>query len=155
MPAKTERSTEWDLHPGLAFLVCILSGALLDWLRPWPPWPAVARFGAGGPLLALGLTLAAWGILTLRGARTPIEPGMTPTRLVIGGPYRISRNPLYLAQLLFLAGLGLLAFPWLLPIGVVQGVLLDRLVIPAEERRLAEAFGTAFEAFRAEVRRWI
>lgn len=143
------------LHPGLAFLACILAGAGLDPFLPGPSWPGAVRVGAGAPILTAGLALAGWGILTLWRARTPIEPGRTPTCLVVSGPYRFSRNPLYLAQLLFLCGLGLLAFPWMLPLAALQAVLLDRLVISREERRLAEAFGEDFRRYRAKVRRWL
>jgi protein-S-isoprenylcysteine O-methyltransferase Ste14 len=146
-----------SLHPGAAFLVCILTGILLDRVLAFPgsPWPFAVRLGAGAPALTLALLLAAWGFFTLRSAGTPIEPGKIPVCLVVVGPYRITRNPLYLAQLLFLGGLGFLAFPWLLPLAVLQGILLDRLVIRGEEQRLAEAFGDPFDQYRARVRRWL
>ncbi|MFN8010842.1 MAG: methyltransferase [Holophagaceae bacterium] len=91
----------------------------------------------------------------LRRARTPVEPGHVPSALVTSGPYRFTHNPLYLGQLLFLLGLGLAAFPWLLPGAVLQALLLDRLVIPSEEARIAAHFGDGFAAYRARVRRWI
>jgi protein-S-isoprenylcysteine O-methyltransferase Ste14 len=84
-----------------------------------------------------------------------VEPGHVPTALVTEGPYRFTRNPLYLGQLLFLLGLGITAFPWLLLGAGVQALLLDRVVIPPEERRIAEHFGAAYEAYRHRVRRWI
>jgi protein-S-isoprenylcysteine O-methyltransferase Ste14 len=109
----------------------------------------------GLALIALALALVLWGAFTLRRARTPIEPGHVPTSLVTAGPYRLTRNPLYLGQLLFLAGLGLAVFPWLLAGALLQGLLLDRIVIPSEERRIADHFGEAFEAYRRRVRRWV
>lgn len=144
-------------HPALGLLLCLLAGIGLEWLRPIPgtPWPAALRLGFGLPLLALSLGLAAWGLASLRAARTPFEPGHRPAALVVTGPFRFSRNPLYLAQLLLLAGLGLAAFPWLLPLAVLQALLLDRVAIPREERVLAELFGEGFGAYRARVRRWI
>ena len=145
-------------HPALAFLCVLCAGIGLDFWRS-PAWlsalPAGLRIGAGLGLGGSAVLLAAWGILHLRRARTPVEPGHVPSALVTSGPYRFTRNPLYLGQLLFLLGLGLAAFPWLLPGAAVQALLLDRLVIPSEEARIAARFGEAFEAYRARVRRWI
>ncbi len=144
-------------HPALGFLLCLLAGLGLDWGWPWrgTPWPRPLRLGLGLPPLALSLVLVGTALQRMRTARTPVEPGRAPRALVTDGPYRFSRNPLYLAQLLFLAGLGALGFPWLLPIAVVQFVLLDRLAIPREERALEELFGESYEGYRNRVRRWI
>jgi protein-S-isoprenylcysteine O-methyltransferase Ste14 len=146
------------LHPALSFLVVLLLGIVLErWAAPpWAGWPPPAtKLVVGLALVALALALVVWGALTLRRARTPIEPGHVPTSLVTAGPYRLTRNPLYLGQLLFLAGLGLAVFPWLLAGALLQGLLLDRIVIPSEERRIADHFGEAFEAYRRRVRRWV
>jgi protein-S-isoprenylcysteine O-methyltransferase Ste14 len=146
------------LHPALAFLVVLLLGIVLGrWAAPpWAGWPPPATMLVVGlALIALALALVLWGAFTLRRARTPIEPGHVPTSLVTAGPYRLTRNPLYLGQLLFLAGLGLAVFPWLLAGALLQGLLLDRIVIPSEERRIADHFGEAFEAYRRRVRRWV
>lgn len=145
-------------HPALAFLLVLGAGIGLE---PWAPaawleaWPLLLRHALGGALAAAAVVLVVWGVLNLRRARTPVEPGHVPTALVTSGPYRFTRNPLYLGQLLFLLGLGLAAFPWLLPGAVVQALLLDRLVVPAEEARIAAHFGEAFATYRARVRRWI
>lgn len=141
-------------HPALGFLAGLLAGLFLDHRLPLPgtPWPLALRLAGTLPMLA-SLGLGGWGIATLRRARTPIEPGRVPACLVTAGPFRFSRNPLYLAQLLFLTGLGLLAFPWLLPFAALQSVLLDRLVIPREERLLAACFGEAYGSYRKRVRR--
>lgn len=144
-------------HPALGLLLGLLAGIGLDFLRPLPgtPWPLGPRLALGLPPLLLSLALAGWGLAALRAARTTVEPGYTPSALVVAGPFRFSRNPLYLAQILLLAGLGLAAFPWLLPIAALQCLLLDRVAIPREERALAETFGEDFAAYRARVRRWI
>lgn len=145
-------------HPALSFFCILCAGFSLDYWRS-PAWPASLpaglRVGCGLALALAAVLLVAWGILHLRRARTPVEPGHVPSALVISGPYRFTRNPLYLGQLLFLAGLGLAAFPWLLPGAALQALLLDRLVIPAEEARIAARFGEDFEAYRRKVPRWI
>jgi protein-S-isoprenylcysteine O-methyltransferase Ste14 len=139
------------LHPALAFLCVLLAGIGLErW--PGPPFAVPGRplpQVAGAALAVLALALAAWGFLALRRAHTPVEPGHTPRSLVTDGPYRFTRNPLYLGQLLLLLGLGLAAFPWLL-VGVAVQALL-----PAEEARIAAGFGVVFEEYRNSVRRWL
>ena len=144
-------------HPALGLLLGLLAGVGLDFLRPLPgtPWSLDLRLGFGLPPLLVSLALAGWGLFSLRAARTPFEPGHTPRALVVAGPFRFSRNPLYLAQILLLAGLGLTAFPWLLPIAVLQFLLLDRVAIPREEQALAATFGEDFASYCASVRRWI
>ena len=153
----TEGRFRVGYHPALGLLLGLLAGIGLDYLRPLPstPWPLGLRLAFGLPPLLLSLALAGWGLVAVRAARTPFEPGHTPRALVVAGPFRFSRNPLYLAQILLLAGLGQAAFPWLLPIAVLQALLLDRLAIPREEQALAETFGEDFAAYRARVRRWI
>jgi protein-S-isoprenylcysteine O-methyltransferase Ste14 len=146
-----------SLHPALSFLAVILAGLGLE---RWPGPPFALPGGpwtrcAGAVVAALAVALVAWGFLALRRHRTPVEPGHMPTSLVTDGPYRFTRNPLYLGQLLFLAGLGFAAFGWLLIGALLQGLLLDRLVIPAEEARIAAGFGEAFADYKRRVRRWL
>lgn len=144
-------------HAALGLLLGLLAGIALDVLAPVPgtPWPLGWRLALGLPPLLLSLALGGWGLAVLRAARTPFEPGHAPAALVVAGPFRYSRNPLYLAQILLLSGLGLGAFPWLLAIAPLQFLLLDRIAIPREEQALAAVFGEAFAAYRARVRRWI
>lgn len=112
---------------------------------------------AGGWLLALsGLALAAWGLVTFFRSRTAIMPNRPATRVVSSGPYRFSRNPMYVGLTALYAGLALtfdVAWPLvLLPLALVA---LQRLVIRREERYLSAAFGAEYDAYRARVRRWL
>lgn len=145
-------------HPALAFLTVLIAGlALGRWVPVEHPGlaPAWVRIGGGLLLVKVAVGLVVAGIVVLHRAATAIEPGRTPTSLVTAGPYRFSRNPMYLGQILFLLGLGFAYSPWLVGLALVQGLLLDRLVIPPEEARIEARFGEAFQAYRAKVRRWI
>lgn len=145
-------------HPAFAFLIVLCSGMGLEYWKPvlWlDRIPPMLRRSGGAVLAVAAVALVAWGIATLLAARTPVEPGHVPSVLVTSGPYRYTRNPLYLGQLLFLLGLGFAAFPWLLPGAVIQALLLDRLVIPSEERRIAGHFGDAWAGYARRVRRWL
>ncbi len=116
-----------------------------------PPLP-----GFGGMVLFLGLGLIGWAVLALVRAGNDPRPDRPDVAMVEGGPYRFSRNPIYLGFLLGAAGIalnyGTLWF-WL-GVAVLHG-LLDRLVIAREEAYLAERFGAAYGAYRQRVRRWM
>jgi len=110
----------------------------------------------GTALIAAGLLLMAGAVAVMVAARTTPIPHQAPAALVTGGPFRVSRNPIYLGDALVLTG----AIAWT---GAVWGVILvplfvaivTRRFIHAEEDRLAAAFGDAFHAWAARTRRWI
>ena len=105
-------------------------------------------------VLSLVLAVASMGHLLLR--RTSIDPAGQPSRLVTGGVYALSRNPAYLSLVLLHAGLALiLAAPVALVMLLPLLVVVDRMVIPFEERMLSRRFGAEFDAYRRRVRRWL
>lgn len=110
----------------------------------------------GRVLIALGLALAIWAALAFKAASTTIVPKERPEALVETGPYRYSRNPIYLADLVILAGWCLtldqpLALALLLPF---WWVLQTRFILP-EEQILEEDLGAPYIAYKARIRRWI
>lgn len=111
---------------------------------------------AGGVLIALGLALIGWAALWFRRKRTPIEPHHAPTALIVEGPYRLGRNPIYLALVLIAVGYGLRqpSVLALLPPPALWWVL-DRRFARIEEDRLRAAFGAAAEPFLRGTRRWL
>lgn len=150
-------------HPGvvapppLIFLTPLLLGLALRWAPvPAPALDLRLRLGVGLPLVVAGAALGVWGLATMRRARTPAEPWKTPRALVTDGPFARTRNPLYVAMALIVAGLALaldalLALPLLVPALLVvrQGVVLR------EERYLERKFGDEYRAYCARVRRWL
>jgi protein-S-isoprenylcysteine O-methyltransferase Ste14 len=122
--------------------------------------PLVQAFGpllrAAGVVLMLGAAgLILWSALWFWRKRTTIEPHHPPTALIVEGPYRLSRNPIYLALLGILTGyvmvLGTLG-PALLPVAFAH-VLTRRFIAP-EEKTLRRIFGAEAEAYLARTRRW-
>lgn len=103
-----------------------------------------------------GLGLAAWSALWFRNKRTRIEPRQTPTALIVEGPYRFSRNPIYLGLVLILLGLALRtgALSALLP-ALLLPVVLQRRFILGEEAALRRAFGADADAFLERTPRWL
>ena len=132
--------------------VWLVAFMVLVWfLRHAAGWPWI-----GGAIMALGLGLAVWAALVFARARTTIVPREEPSALVTAGPYRFSRNPIYLADCVVLAGwcIAIGAFA-ALPLAVALAAVLDRLFIRPEERMLEEKLGAPFRAYRARVRRWL
>jgi protein-S-isoprenylcysteine O-methyltransferase Ste14 len=88
--------------------------------------------------------------------RTTIIPHGEPVRLVTDGPFRFTRNPMYVSLNLAYVGILLvLSTLWPLVLLPIPFLFLNQLVIPYEERRLAEIFGSAYSGYSARVRRWI
>ena len=131
-----------------------LAGWMIGRLAPHGPgWLA----DAGLPVVLAGAALMAWAGLTLVRARTTVDPHGQPSRLVTTGPFRLSRNPIYLADALILAGLCLAFRAPLAAPPLVAGfvAVISVRFIPHEERRLARAFPAAFAAYRLRTRRWL
>lgn len=111
---------------------------------------------AGWALVALALGLVVWAALAFRRAGTSIVPREPPSALVESGPYRWSRNPIYLADLMILAGAALiLGAPLALVLLVPFREALLRLFILPEEAMLERDLGQPYRDYSARVRRWL
>jgi protein-S-isoprenylcysteine O-methyltransferase Ste14 len=132
---------------GMIALNRLLRGAIV--LTGWWRWAGLAP-------LAGGLILGGMAVRLFGKHETTIKPGDTATYLLTTGPYRWSRNPIYLGMALVLVGvaamLGSLT-PWLLVPAFVW--LIHRNVIPVEETMMTAAFGTEYGEYCAGVRRWL
>jgi protein-S-isoprenylcysteine O-methyltransferase Ste14 len=149
-------------NPGVITFPPLLSGGtlvvglILHWLFPRHPFPPGPARLAGVLLTAVGLLLTAWGASTMRRAGTNINPAEPSLALVTDGPFRWSRNPLYLANVILYIGITLLVnalWPFLLLIPMI--VLFEWGVIRREERYLLAKFGEPYRAYCARVRRWL
>ena len=134
----------------------MLLGALLDWLHPIPLLPPAAARVLGATLFVLGAALGFSAQRALRRAGTNISPGEPTLALVTDGPYRRTRNPLYLAGLGVYLGValfinGLAPFLLLVPLAVI----LHWGIVLREERYLTTKFGETYRAYQAQVRRWL
>jgi protein-S-isoprenylcysteine O-methyltransferase Ste14 len=111
---------------------------------------------AGIFIVALGVLVAFSALRLFRDSSTTTVPFETPARFVTSGPYRVSRNPMYLGlTLIYLGVAGTQGQVWpLILLPVLLGYL-DRVVIPVEERSLLQVFGDEYRQYRARVRRWL
>ena len=135
----------------------IALGLLVDLIVGLPRYSSLLSNSFGAVLIAGGLYLEgrATYVLWTLGGGTP-NPAEPPKRLVTEGPYRFSRNPLYIARLLFLWGASL----GLGSVGVLSASLLLVLglhfvLLPREEGRLETRFGDSYDEYRRQVPRWL
>ena len=142
--------------PPLIFGAAILLGALLQRLAPLPFLPDGLARSLGVGVSALGVFLFVWAVVTMTRARTPVPTRRATKRIVTHGPYRFTRNPIYLAFSLIQIGLAC-AYDavWVLITLALALVVMNAGVISREERYLTRRFGKTYTDYRARVRRWI
>jgi protein-S-isoprenylcysteine O-methyltransferase Ste14 len=124
------------IRPPLAWGLAVMAGLALDWLVPLPFIPADLPAGwLGAMVFALALALVAWAIVTMTGAGSNVPTNRPTTIIVESGPYRFTRNPIYLGMFLGLAGLAV-AFDtlWLLMALVPFALVIRYGVVALEER---------------------
>jgi protein-S-isoprenylcysteine O-methyltransferase Ste14 len=149
-----------DHGPGIRIPPPVLVAGLLAvaWgLRqvvPVPIGPPLPGFGA--LVIFAALALIGWAVLVMVRAGVDPRPDKPDAAMVEAGPFRFSRNPIYLGFLLMVAGFALRwgdLWGWVAL--AAAHLVLDRLVVAKEEAYLATRFGAAYEAYRARVRRWV
>jgi protein-S-isoprenylcysteine O-methyltransferase Ste14 len=144
------------VRPPLVYLCSIALGLLIQLAAPVRLVPP----GIGAPvgsLVTLGaIALFLVSLRTLRAARTSVR-GNRPTRTIVRqGPYRFTRNPIYLAFSLLQIGVALLANSvWLLVTLIPAVALMSLVVIPKEEQYLTARFPEEYPSYTRAVRRWL
>jgi protein-S-isoprenylcysteine O-methyltransferase Ste14 len=145
------------IPPPLLYAVPLGVGALLQRLVPIAILPRSVETVAGGWLLfALGIALFAAALLNFHRARTSLIPVKPTTAIVESGPYRLTRNPMYVSMTLVYLGVTLwIDSAWPLVFLPIILFTVQRAVIAREERYLEAKFGEAYRGYKARVRRWI
>lgn len=145
------------IRPPLAWALAVLAGLAMQWVVSLPFMPAPVPAGwVGGMVFVLALALIAWAIATITRAGSNVPTSMPTTAIVEAGPYRFTRNPIYLGMFLGLVGLAI-AFDslWLLAMLVLFALVIRYGVVAREEAYLERKFGDAYRHYRARVRRWL
>jgi protein-S-isoprenylcysteine O-methyltransferase Ste14 len=145
------------IRPTIAWPLAVFAALALQWLKPLPFMPAAVATGfVGGAVFAIALALAAWAIATLTRAGSNVPTGTPTTTIVDAGPYRFTRNPVYLGMIVGLIGLAI-AFDSLWPlVALMPFALVIRYgVVAREEAYLERKFGDAYRHYRSRVRRWL
>jgi protein-S-isoprenylcysteine O-methyltransferase Ste14 len=150
---------EVAIKPPLLFLGALALGSLITVFVPIGPGlaqPNGLGFLVGIVFVALGLTLAIFSARAFHRAGTNVVPGQPATALVTTGPYKVTRNPIYIGFVLVYFGLSLvLTSLWILILIVPVLMILQRGVVLPEEAYLEHKFGDAYRRYQARVPRWL
>ncbi len=160
LPQKPLTRSPWMLiPPPLLFVLVFMLGLLLNRLYPLPLLPAslaTLTRGLGLVLVVVGIALAPGCVALFARRRTTIIPHARPHALVTDGPYRVTRNPMYVGlALIYLGAAALVNTVWPVPFLALPLWVLHTRVIPFEERSMAQVFGSEYAAYAARVRRWL
>jgi protein-S-isoprenylcysteine O-methyltransferase Ste14 len=142
--------------PPLLYGLALAVGFLVQWIAPRPIVSSNTGYWIGGVLLASGVFLAIWGRRVMERAGTNVNPTLPSTALVATGPFRFSRNPLYVALTFIYVGLALLANAlWVLVLIVPVLLIMHYGVVRREERYLEARFADGYREYRSRVRRYL
>ncbi len=138
------------------FIILLILSVLLNFVFPVPVFLSPPATYSGFLIIGFGLVMAFWSRSLFLKNATTLQPSEEPTSLVTSGPFRISRNPIYLGMASILLGVAVLsgtlvtlAFP------IIFIALIEFFIIPGEERKMEKIFGEPYREYKKSVRRWI
>jgi protein-S-isoprenylcysteine O-methyltransferase Ste14 len=144
------------VRPPLVYLISIVFGVVIHFAVPLRFLPSTLAIPLGIPLVAVAIALFSYSVAKFRAVDTPVPARKPTTTIVRTGPYRFSRNPIYLAFSLFQLGIAIwVNSVWLLATLVGAVALMNYVVIPREEHYLERRFGAQYMDYKATVRRWL
>ena len=155
--SNTAVTAQVQVRPPLAWGLAVIAGLALNWLTPLPnllSYPIAGWLGAA--VFILALALFGWSIMTINRAGSNVPTNLPTTTIVESGPYRFTRNPIYLSMFLSLVGLAIgLNNLWLLMMLVPFALVIRYGVVAREEAYLERKFGDVYRGYRSRVRRWL
>jgi protein-S-isoprenylcysteine O-methyltransferase Ste14 len=152
------KALENRIPPPIVMAVTGLAMWALSWGTPAVHIPTGIRCGLAGMLLVVSVSVAGLAISSFRRLGTTINPIEIDraSSLVTTGTYAFTRNPMYVGLTTLLVTLAvLLSNAWLLPGPLFFMLYITRFQIIPEERVMQEKFGSAYDAYKASVRRWL
>jgi protein-S-isoprenylcysteine O-methyltransferase Ste14 len=140
----------------MVFIVALGLGMFLNWLIP-SSWFSSGCLRITGALMGfIGTSLCSWGVYALHRAGTNVRPDRPVNALVTAGPFRYSRNPLYVGMTVIYVGICLSTGAlWPLATLVPALVVVHWRIVLREEQYLESRFGDSYRAYKARVHRWI
>ncbi len=151
-----EDRPEIPIKPGWYFVMYFIMGVGFDTLFPTYAFPENVRFTLGVGLVIAGAVLNSTSLVCYRDTRTNHETNKPAHALITEGPYRFSRNPIYLGYMCLFLGLGIfLNNLWIFVLGAPLLATVQVAIIAREEDYLAEKFGEEYGVYCQSVRRWL
>jgi protein-S-isoprenylcysteine O-methyltransferase Ste14 len=145
------------VHPPIAWALAVLAGIALKWLVPLTFLPVdLPSSWLGATVFGLALALGVWAVVTMTRAGSNVPTNRPSRTIVQNGPYRFTRNPIYLGMFMGQIGLAF-AFDtlWLLITLVPLALVIRYGVVAREERYLGRKFGDLYHNYCSRVRRWL
>ena len=144
------------VRPPIVYAVSIVAGALLQRAKPLPFFPSAVAAPLGAAVVVVAVLLFVYSVGRFRAAGTPVPARKPTTAIVRTGPYRFSRNPIYLAFSVLQLGIAIWDNSlWLLVTLAGAVALVHFFVIRREEQYLERRFGDEYLEYKAAVRRWL
>jgi len=144
------------MPPPVLYALALGFAFTLDYLWPLRLWLHEAQAATGLGIMALGLGIGMWAMITFVRAGTNVPTHKPATTIITHGPYRYSRNPIYIGLNLLYIGLSVsFGAIWLLAVLPALLWVMRRYVIAREEIYLERKFGAAYTGYKNRVRRWL
>ncbi|MFN8377197.1 MAG: isoprenylcysteine carboxylmethyltransferase family protein [Anaerolineae bacterium] len=141
--------------PPLLFALPVVLGWILGRIFS-PPAVSTALRVVGIVVMLLSLIPGMWALVVMLRAGVNPEPHVPVSKLVLTGPFRFTRNPIYLTYILFIVGFSLVASNvWMLILLMPTTLVAHYGIVLREEHYLSRRFGAPYEDYRRRVRRWL
>jgi protein-S-isoprenylcysteine O-methyltransferase Ste14 len=143
--------------PPIWALLFVLVGGGISWALGWPRLPGLPLAPLGVALVVLGVIPPVWAFALFRRENTEINPtSPANAKLVTSGPYRFTRNPMYLGLVVITLGIAVWVGAWpMFAAPIALFATANWVHIPFEEARMRRQFAAAFDAYVRRVRRWV
>jgi protein-S-isoprenylcysteine O-methyltransferase Ste14 len=143
--------------PPIWALIYVLAAAVISWFVDWAKMPGLPLAPLGITVVAIAWILPVWAIVLFRREGTEVEPtSPTNRKLITSGPYRFTRNPMYLGLVILSLGIAIWVGAWPMfgaPIALFATA--NWVHIPFEEAKMRRQFGVRYDGYVIRVRRWI
>jgi len=156
MAATSADAPKVRIIPPLIYLAGLVIGFLANLWIPISVLPNLVAWIPGGILAICGAVLSGSAVSRFKSTGTTVRPDRPVKTLVIAGPYKFTRNPMYLGLAFVYAGIAIAGQAvWALVLLPVVLAIIQRLAIKPEEAYLAWRFGSNYRSYTTRVRRWI
>lgn len=144
------------IMPPIYFVILLVFSIVLNFVFPIERFVIPPYSYLGILLIVFGIVLNMWADSLFREAKTTIKPHEIPTSLLTSGPFKISRNPIYLGMTSILIGTAVILgslITFFIPILFI--IIINMFFIPMEEKKLECMFDSQYDDYKKRVRRWI